>query len=208
VPCAPAPSSRSAKNESNAGSAFGEAGEGELGRFRRPGTTASQDRADDDPFGAERFADAPRLGAAGFVEVALRGAVAEPHPRRVARAGRRGVAEQRDGAAPPRNASQAAASPAADAGPASRTGGRDLHAVARTRRRDGGAMARIWGASADRGARSADDPAPACRCVPAKPGTGFGPVGTGRRDRPPGLRPPSVPPHPPRRVRENRHEAS
>ena len=45
------------------------------------------------------FADAPRLRAAGLVQVALGAAVAEPHARRVADARRVGMPEQHDGAA-------------------------------------------------------------------------------------------------------------
>ena len=78
---------------------LGEAGEGEVGRLRGPAPPRGQDRADGDALGAERLADAPRLGTAGFVEIALRGAVAEPQSSGIA--GVRTAPNPRPGRDPP-----------------------------------------------------------------------------------------------------------
>ena len=78
------------------------AGEGQLGGLQRAAPLGGEDGADHDAVRPDRLTDAPRLGAARLIEVALGGAVAEPHAGRVAEAWGLGMADQQDAAGPQR----------------------------------------------------------------------------------------------------------
>jgi hypothetical protein len=78
--------------------------EGELRRLERSAPGARQHALDAHAVRAEGLADAARLRAAGLGQVALRRAILEPEVRRIARARRPRVADERDRAARPQRA--------------------------------------------------------------------------------------------------------